>query len=358
MAAVLSQCARNPSGLVAQYGARQANNDLILLPSSRTSKVSRDGTTFRTAHERLQSIPDLPVDERASEVTAALLFAATVVSCETTNLLGLSDVQPAANLLLAAVIGVVAVDNFYDIIKAGSQLLVQQIGQKTGGTSNNGGGNDPILQLPDKDQLPAGLGTGATTGSIVRGLTRLWAVDAEREAANEAAALYTAYTLGLPCFAFRPNAYEAARLIIQGQEESETTTATTTTQKTSTTLLLNEADILRMLVWLLAPVAMESAKHAQLLLSDPREAQGFLTRLEEHFGPDDKEQLLFWNNDDDNNTNNNNMLFSKNDVLKWAYAEADRLLRDNKPVVQEIANRLSGGAATVGDCVAVIENWY
>jgi hypothetical protein len=47
----------------------------------------------------------------------------------------------------------------------------------------------------------------------------------------------------------------------------------------------------------------------------------------------------------------------KRDLLKWAYAEADLLLRRNKETVTELSERLAGGAATVGDCVAVVENW-
>jgi hypothetical protein len=46
-----------------------------------------------------------------------------------------------------------------------------------------------------------------------------------------------------------------------------------------------------------------------------------------------------------------------NDLLKWAYAEADNLLRTNKGAVTELTERLAGGAATVGDCVAVMEIW-
>ena len=357
MASVLSQCLRNPRG-IAQYGSRQA--ELRLLPSTMNSQVRGPDGKVKTARERLDSVPNLPVDERASEVTAALLFAATVVSCETTNLLGMSDVSPAANLVLAVVVGVVALDNFYDILKTGSELLVQQVSNRQNITQT------PLtLNLPDKADLPAGLGTGESTGRIVRGLTRLLAVDAEREAACEAAALYTAYVLGLPCFAFRPNAYEAAVLVRESssssdappQEESGDGTTTVVPQPIMDSLW-TESGILRMLVWLLAPVAMESASHAQLLMSDPREASGFLTRLEEQLGPDD--ERLFWKNHINNNNNNgdnSNDYFDKNDVLKWAYAEADCLLRDNKVTVQEIANRLSGGAATVGDCVAVIEEW-
>mmetsp|Transcript_13480 Transcript_13480/g.20873 ORF Transcript_13480/g.20873 Transcript_13480/m.20873 type:complete len:93 (-) Transcript_13480:368-646(-) len=92
---------------------------------------------------------------------------------------------------------------------------------------------------------------------------------------------------------------------------------------------------------------MESAKHPQLVMSDPRESSGLLERLE------DKASLLkgedmFWMNGEEE---------EKADILKWAYAEADLLIRDNRRVIDEISKQLASGAATVGDCVAVIEGW-
>ena len=102
---------------------------------------------------------------------------------------------------------------------------------------------------------------------------------------------------------------------------------------------------MKMLIWLMAPVAMESSKHAQLIVSDPRESGGLLKRLQDRaelFGSTD---ILWWMDNDE----------ERNDFLKWAYAEADNLLRSNKATVTELTERLAGGAATVGDCVAVME---
>jgi hypothetical protein len=110
--------------------------------------------------------------------------------------------------------------------------------------------------------------------------------------------------------------------------------------------LLSSVGILKMLIWLLAPVAIESSKHAQLVMSDPRESKGLLERLEDKAALL-KEGDLFWTSSDE----------EKTDLLKWAYAEADLLLRENRAAVTEISQRLAGGAATVGDCVAVIEDW-
>jgi hypothetical protein len=176
-------------------------------------------------------------------------------------------------------------------------------------------------------------------------LTRLLTVDAERESQCEAAALYTAYVLGLPCFAFRPNALEASVLVVESMSRSSRDTKNTLDN------LLTSSGILRMLVWLMAPAAMESMTHPQLIMSDPREAEGFLQRLEDYFAGSDNDDSknvdLFWTESET----------TRADLLKWAYTEADLLLRANKAVVTELSNRLTSGAATIGDCVAVVEGW-
>jgi hypothetical protein len=345
MAGVLSQCTRNVGG-IRQYGAQQA--DLLLFPASSTAKVLCPDGKRKTVAERLAAVDDVPTDDRVQEVVNTVTFAATATSCELTNLLGMTDVQPWANTVLALMIGVTAVDNFYDLLKNGSQFVVnQQFGNNN--NNNNQATKSPVQDffqsLPEKDRLPLGLGSGRVTGSVVRGLTRLLTVDAERESQCEAAALYTAYVLGLPCFAFRPNALEASVLVVESMSRSSRDTKNTLDN------LLTSSGILRMLVWLMAPAAMESMTHPQLIMSDPREAEGFLQRLEDYFAGSDNDDSknvdLFWTESET----------TRADLLKWAYTEADLLLRANKAVVTELSNRLTSGAATIGDCVAVVEGW-
>jgi hypothetical protein len=91
---------------------------------------------------------------------------------------------------------------------------------------------------------------------------------------------------------------------------------------------------------------MESDKHPQLIQSDPREAEGFLNRLERSDLIDKNE--LWWLQEGPE---------EKQDMLKWAYTEADLLLRRQSAAVKDITERLASGAATVGDCVASIENY-
>lgn len=103
-----------------------------------------------------------------------------------------------------------------------------------------------------------------------------------------------------------------------------------------------------MLIWLMAPVAMEISKHPQLISSDPREAYGFLQRLFEKSQNIQSSELRDALPTDDAQIN---------DYLRWSLAEADTLLRNNRKVVDTLSEALAGGAATVGDCVAILESW-
>lgn len=208
-------------------------------------------------------------------------------------------------------------DNFYDIIKFGVKNVAQ----------------DKLGSLPD--ELPLSLGSGKVSGTVVKGLNRLLKVDTERECECEAASFFAAYSLGLPCFSFRPNALEAAVLVAESSQSENNLDP-----------LLTNNGIMKVLVWLMAPVAMESLKHPELIHSDPREAEGFLARLERSDLIDNN--YLWWLQEGPE---------ERMDMLKWAYTEADLLIRSNMEMVTEISQRLTGGAATVADCVAATEEW-
>jgi hypothetical protein len=357
MARVLSQCLQNPRG-IQMYGVQQT--DVLPFPLSYTAKLKCPDGSKKTIAERLDALPNVPVDDRVKEIASAGAFGAAVASCEVTTLLSADDtlIHVGANAVLALLVTVTAVDNFYDLLKSASQFITSQVGNAAKNKSSNGSDIGSTVanavsewKLPEKSSLPLGLGTGQWTGSIVRGWSRLVTVDSEREAACEAAALYTAYVLGLPCFAFRPNALEASVLVVESHSGTKDSAATATTLDN----LLSAPGILRMLVWLMAAPAMESMSHAQLIMSDPREASGFLQRLEDYYRKTSNEAALevdlFWTEDASNGRS------VRDDLLKWAYTEADLLLRANRNVVNEVSNRLSSGAATIGDCVAVIEKW-
>lgn len=314
MSNILSLSLKN--GGMTQYGALQ--NTITPMPSMPTSKVLTPDGSSKTRQERLEGLPDVPVDDRASEVSSALAFSTVVGFCVASNVLGFQDIQPYTNLLLAVFTVVGVVDNFYGLIQGALKFK--------------------DVKVPDAKEIPLGLGTGIVTGNVVRGLTRLLNVDTERECQCEAAAFFAAYSLGLPCYAFRPNALEAAVLVGESIK---------TDKQASLDPLMSDVGIMKMLIWLMAPVAMESGKHAQLIVSDPRESVGFLRRLQERSELFDSSGSLWWMENDGETS----------DLLKWAYAEADNLLRTNKETVKELTERLAGGAATVGDVVAVMENW-
>ena len=113
--------------------------------------------------------------------------------------------------------------------------------------------------------------------------------------------------------------------------------------------LASDAGLLKMLIWLLAPVAMELSKYPQLMSSDPCEALGFINRLNDQARNNQYASALV-----DALPENEEQA---NDYLRWALAEADLLLRNNKSTVDALSKALAGGAATVGDCVAILEEW-
>ena len=335
MADMLALAVRNPGGL-RQYGILQSS--VLDLPASPTQKVVCPDGARKTRDERLASLPDVPTDDRGTEVTSALAVLGVVGICFLANLFGMDDITPVTNLVWVSIVTVGVVDNFYDVLKLGSNVAVSAID-----TSDS---NKEKMKLPEKDSLPLGLGSGKLTGTVVRGLTRLLSVDTERECQCEAAALHAAYVLGLPCFAFRPNSLEAAYLIAQSIQENSPGRSTRNLDP-----LLSTSGILKVLVWLMAPVAMESLNHPQLICSDPREASGLLKRLEDNAGKNNIDaDDLWWALEADAEK-------EKADLLKWAYHEADILLRNNMKEVMEMSQRLTGGAATIGDCVAAVEKW-
>lgn len=351
MARVIRFCIRNSFGAkqygvgIQQYGQQQ--RDIRVLPMSNyNTKITCPDGSKKTAKERLESCEDIPTDDgRMVEVTSAGLFGTTIVTSEIINLCSPSDAieHIATSVLLTLIISITIIDNGYDFINMASQFVLSQMKIE----------NKEIFQLPDKSALPLNLGQGMITGSIIRGFTRLLTIDPIREAQCEAAALYTAYVLGLPCFPYRPNAFEASVLVAESaSKDNNNISSNSKVDDNNIDNLLTSSGILRILMWLYAPIVIEYMNHPQLIISDPKEASGFLRRLEDYYGITDTR--LFWldnRNNDDSDTQN------RDNLLKWAYMESDALIRNNKQLVLELSDRLASGAATIGDCVSVIEGW-
>jgi hypothetical protein len=367
MATVLSLSTRN--GSISSYGSEQSAITPFPPTSNARVKLARQGgipgisNKKMTRSERLEKLSSVPSDNRGAEVSSALLTMATVGSCLTIqgldNVFGngystLDTVAPYTNLLLSGIITVGVLDNFFDAIKATGSFIVKANSDKLPDAVKNMNGP------PDKENMPLELGSGKITGTVVRGLTRLWSTDTERECECEAASFFAAYTLGLPCFSFQPNALEAAVMAFESHrdwtkdvDDDDDLNVWGPTGKLDS--LLSNTGVLKILIWLMAPVAMESSLHPQLIASEPKEARGVLTRLREkasYFEVEDllNEILQYYEDEAESEQ-------EIDDLLKWAYNEADLLLRENKAVVREVTERLIGGASTVGDCVGAIEDW-
>eukprot|EP00555_Chaetoceros_dichaeta_P005961 CAMPEP_0198266030 /NCGR_PEP_ID=MMETSP1447-20131203/26132_1 /TAXON_ID=420782 /ORGANISM="Chaetoceros dichaeta, Strain CCMP1751" /LENGTH=584 /DNA_ID=CAMNT_0043955865 /DNA_START=179 /DNA_END=1933 /DNA_ORIENTATION=+ len=357
MSSILSLSLRN--GSLNSYGALQTN--VLPFPPSPNSSISRitnNNNRRTTRSERLQKLPPLPTDERDIESAAAITTLTTAATCLLLQtgvgemLVGFENyeyVSPLAGLTLAAMGTVGVVDNFFDVLSMGGSLLVKTNADRLPDAVTE-------AEVAKAEDMPFELGSGKLTSNITRGLTRLLSVDTERECQCEAASFFVAYSLGLPCFSLRPNALEAAVLMFESHKQDDLDDdGSGGGSMNALDTLLSDAGMMKMLVWLLAPVAMESSLHPQLIASEPREARGLLKRLEEKasfFGVEDiLEGILHFDGDDEEK------LQERGDLLRWAYAEADLLLRDNKSTIVELSERLIGGASTIGDCVAVIEEW-
>lgn len=136
----------------------------------------------------------------------------------------------------------------------------------------------------------------------------------------------TAYKLGLPCYAFRSNGLEAAALI-----------RSSGTEASNVDDLSGESGIIKVLIWTYAPVAEEEMRFEQLVVSDPREGRGLWKRLNKiGLGcGDEREEKL----------------------CKFALTKARDIVRSEKASIDGVAERLIGGAATVGDLVSYLEGW-
>jgi hypothetical protein len=173
---------------VQAYGLQQPQ--VRLYPSTPTQKVRCPDGSYQTAAERLAKLPDIPTDERGKEVTAAL--AVTTVGGLLEGVDIFTDYDPIANALLTAMTLTFLLDNAYDVIKTATQFIADQVLSLSRNNDSNKASSSPPVKLPDKDQLPFGLGTGQTTGVVVKRYTRLLTADPEREAECEAAAFVTA----------------------------------------------------------------------------------------------------------------------------------------------------------------------
>eukprot|EP00934_Nitzschia_sp_Nitz4_P008598 Nitzschia sp. Nitz4//scaffold290_size23356//8560//9821//NITZ4_008488-RA/size23356-processed-gene-0.26-mRNA-1//-1//CDS//3329546093//8588//frame0 len=271
----------------------------------------------------LDSLKDVPSDNRHMEMTSALALAGAIVMCWVVPSLGdCTTLSPYIYVVWPMIVAFFALDNFYELITGGMSLLSDEFAQKL----------PPIL--------PLGIGSGGTTKAILRGFQRLGPIDVERDCYCDAAAIVVAYGIGLPFYSFRPNGLEAAVIVAESADPKNR-------HKYSRSLLTRDG-ILRILVWMMAPVVAEQGRYGHTINSNPREAELFLQRLE--FTNLFPKKDIWWLDQEG--------LLCRSDLLKWACQEASQLVEHHEWRISDVAKRLSTNSATIGDCVAAMEEWY
>jgi hypothetical protein len=240
------------------------------------------------------------------------------------------------------------------------------------------------------------------------GLDRLTLRDSEREQHCESAALVAGYTLGLPCFCFRPDTLEALRMfrdspraldaykqpraryaksaavstlsstgsmLESAMRSFKSQTGGSSKQPSLATLIIPpiistvdpETDVFalgRVLVWLMAPVAAEKLKYGSSVLSDPRRSRRFLTSLDA-LRQEARRKLdnkgIAMNEVDRKFTVQLSELplpetaADQDCLLRWAYFEAASLVRQYADLLEELSDYLESGSSSAGECALLIE---
>lgn len=93
---------------------------------------------------------------------------------------------------------------------------------------------------------------------MTRGLSRLFERDIQRECATESASFLVGYLLGLPCLAFSPTVFKPLEMVAGAAEPMSKLVSSGSPR------LLD-----RVLVWLMAPVAVESMLYGNTVLCNP-----------------------------------------------------------------------------------------
>jgi len=256
---------------------------------------------FATPQLRLPNKPTQPVqaevpsDSRDLEVLVAIAFC-----------LG------AGGLFLDETVGVV------DFLLPGLDIDAPPLQVVLGGLALSWGTDRYLLQ-------------GKIFGVIGRGLTRLFQRDLQRECASESASFLLGYLLGLPCCPFAPTAFKPIDMLSDVGRELEESVGT-------------QARLIdRMLIWLLAPTALEAQQYGDLLQADPGLAATFLSaarRREATIGIDVTQGG--WSVDDDKQR------------IQWAYSEARKLLQRYSRVREELQESMAAGVS-VGSSINLVE---
>lgn len=241
----------------------------------------------------LNALPELPKDDRSSEVTAALAFTLSFGGLLILEALDVLDFILPGEFISAPPLQLVAV------------LLA------------GGWGYDRYAQQ------------GEWAALLTRGLARLFERDLQRECTVEAGSFLIGYLLGLPCMAFAPTAERPLDMLDGGS--------------TLDNLPPPARVVDRMLIWAMAPVAAEQLVYRECLVSEPELGLKLLQaarRREASLGVD--VQQGDWTREEDVAR------------ARWAYSEAKRLLQRYSGLREKLQESMVTGVS-VGDCALLVE---
>ena len=203
--------------------------------------------------------------------------------------------------------------------------------------------------------LAAGWGTdryvrqGELAALIGRGLARLFSRDLQRECALESSSFLLGYLLGLPCCPFAPTVFKPLDML-QGTGDG------LEAELGSPARLVD-----RVLIWLMAPAALEIMSYKELLQADATLGRQFLSaarRREASLGVDVTQGG--WGAaaaaaDGAGGGGEAAIDAADEQRVRWAYGEARRLLTRYSGVREVLQQQMASGVSA-GDCVVLIED--
>lgn len=120
----------------------------------------------------------------------------------------------------------------------------------------------------------------------------------------------------------------------------------------------------RVLVWIMSPVAAEMQKYGKTVVSDPRRGRRLLDVLEAIQSAENKDLSMASEEDNALAQEIEDSLphievpakeEDKDALLRWAYFEADTLLKQYADLVVDVGDYLGSGSSSVGEVVALLE---
>lgn len=279
--------------------AVNAGDPSTILSALRATKGNGACRTFATPQLKLPDVPtsppaELPPDSRGSEVGAAATFAAGVGG--------------------VAALEVIDFVDFTDGLVSAPPLPIVLFVLAAGWAADRYARQGEYASL------------------IGRGLSRLFSRDLQRECAVESASFLLGYILGLPCCPFKPTVFKPLDMLAASSAAMEADIG------------VPARLVDRVLIWLMAPAALEQIVYRETLVSDPTLGAQFLDaarRREFSLGVD--VQQGGWAADSDDAR------------VRWAYSEAKRLLSRYSGVREVLQERMASGVSA-GDCVVLIED--